>query len=328
MIFTCKNCGGNVVFSPEKQLMYCPYCEGENCEETNGKPTALTQCSNCGGEIQLKAYTSSATCAYCGQHIVFDERVTGEYEPRLILPFKIGKEGAKKLLRDTFANKIFAPSSFLSEAKLNSMEGIYVPFWLYDYESNCDYEGKGTKVKVWRSGNTEYTETSFYDIRRNMDVMFDKVPVDASLGFNDEVMDLIEPYKYEELTAFEPKYMSGFGGEVYNDTAQSLEQRAKAKAEKDTDELLKSTISGYTTVTPVRKNMMLHQKATHYTLFPVWLYTYTYKGKTYQYHMNGQTGKLIGNVPVSVAKVCAYGAALSASVTTIAMLAKTILEVL
>lgn len=328
MIFTCKNCGGNVVFSPEKQLMYCPYCEGENCEETNGKPTAVTQCSNCGGELQINEYTSSATCAYCGQHIIFDERITGAYAPQMILPFRIGKEAAKKKMRDTFSKEIFAPTSFLSEAKLNSMEGIYVPFWLYDYESSYDYEGTGTKIKVWSSGDTEYTETSFYSIKRNMDVKFDKVPVDASLGFNDEVMDLIEPYKYEDLTAFEAKYMSGFDGEVYSDTAQNLEPRAKGKAEKDAEELLRGTISGYTTVTPVRKNLMLRRKAEHYTLFPVWLYSYTYKGKTYQYHMNGQTGKLIGNVPVSAAKVCAYGAALSASITTIAMLAKMILEVL
>lgn len=328
MIFTCKNCGGNVVFSPEKQLMYCPYCEGENCEESNGKPTAVTQCSNCGGEISINEYTSASTCSYCGQHIVFDERVTGAYEPQLILPFKIGKEGAKNVIREKFAKKIFAPSSFLSEVKLNSMEGMYVPFWLYDYASNYDYEGKGTKVRVWRSGNTEYTETSYYSIKRDMDITFDKIPVDASFGLNDEIMDLMEPYKYEELLDFEPKYMSGFFGEVYNDTAENLESRAKTKAENDAEDLLRGTISGYATVTPIHKNLRMEPKGTHYTLFPVWLYLYTYRGKTYRYHVNGQTGKVIGNVPVSIAKVCAYGATLAASLTTIALLARTILEVL
>ncbi|MBQ8591424.1 MAG: hypothetical protein IJ485_01565 [Lachnospiraceae bacterium] len=328
MIFTCRNCGGNVVFSPEKQKMYCPYCEGEDCEESTVKPTTVTQCSNCGGEIQINEYTSSSKCSYCGQHIVFDERVTGAYEPQLILPFKIGKEDAKKLMRDTFSKKIFAPDSFLSEVKLNSMEGMYVPFWLYDYDTNYDYEGKGTKVRVWRSGNTEYTETSYYTIQRNMDVAFDKVPVDASFALNDEIMDLMEPYKYGELIDFSPKYMSGFFGEIYNDTADNLESRAKQKAENDAEGLLKSSISGYTTVTPIRKNLRMQKKGTHYTLFPVWLYMYTYRGKTYRYHVNGQTGKVIGTVPVSVAKVCAYGATLAASFATIGLLVRTILEIL
>lgn len=328
MIFQCRNCGGNVVFSPERQKMYCPYCDGEDCEEAAGRPTDVTCCSNCGGEIHINEYTSSSKCAYCGQHIVFDERVSGSYEPQLILPFQIGKEGAKKRLRDTFAKKLFAPSSFLSEARLNSMEGIYVPFWLYDYNGNYDYEGKGTKVRVWRSGNTEYTETSYYTITRNIDIDFDKIPVDASFALNDEIMDLMEPYRYDALVAFCPKYMSGFFGEVYNDTEDNLESRAKQKAEHDAQGLLQDTISGYTTVTPVRKNLKMRKKGAHYALFPVWLYLYTYRDKTYRYHINGQTGKVIGSVPVSIAKVCAYGATLAASFVTIALLAQTILEML
>ena len=33
MIFKCKNCGGNVVYSPERKKMFCPFCESEDSEE-------------------------------------------------------------------------------------------------------------------------------------------------------------------------------------------------------------------------------------------------------------------------------------------------------
>ena len=33
MIFRCKNCGGNVVYSPERKKMFCPFCESEDSEE-------------------------------------------------------------------------------------------------------------------------------------------------------------------------------------------------------------------------------------------------------------------------------------------------------
>ena len=73
------------------------------------------------------------------------------------------------------------------------MEGIYVPFWLYDYGADYDFAGEGTRVRTWRSGDTEYTETSYFEVIRQMDVDFDRIPVDASIAMDDGIMDLMGP---------------------------------------------------------------------------------------------------------------------------------------
>lgn len=109
------------------------------------------------------------------------------------------------------------------------MEGDYVPFWLYSYDVTAEWDGIGTKVRTWRSGDTEYTETSKYHVYRRMELDFNRVPVDASIKMPDGIMDLMEPYSYEQLQKFEAKYMSGFEAETYNQTPDELEGRAKPR---------------------------------------------------------------------------------------------------
>ena len=205
----------------------------------------------------------------------------------------------KKLLKDNFKRCVFAPTDFLSEARLDSMQGEYIPFWMYDYQTNCKYQGEGVKLRSWRSGNTEYTETSYYSLVRDLDITYNDIPVDASIKMNDNIMDMLEPYNYTEMIEFNPEYMSGFGGEKYNIASAELESRAKEKMAKSADAILSQTVSGYSRITPQLKNINGQNVKTEYSLLPVWKYTYTYKDVLYPFYINGQTGKIIGKVPVS-----------------------------
>ncbi len=327
MIFKCKNCGGNTVYEPGRGSMYCPHCESEDSEETIQGGT-LMQCVNCGAPLTIQEYTSASKCEHCGCYIVFNERIEGVYEPHMLLPFRINKKAAAQALDSEFSRRLFTPSDFLSAKSLESMEGIYVPFWMYDYRAFYDFAGEGIRVKRWTAGNTEYTETSYYEVIRKMDVDFDKIPVDASYAMEDGIMDLMEPYDYRQLQEFDPKYMSGFYGEVYNQGAEELEERAQTKSRSASEELLQESLRAYSNVRPVRKDLRLDKEGVHYALMPVWQYLYRYKGKTYQYHVNGQTGKVIGTTPVSMAKVVSYGISVFAVVTAGCYMALRILEIL
>lgn len=318
MIFKCKNCEGNVVYSPEKHGMYCPYCDSEGSEERKDfQEGELKICPNCGGEIPVKEHTSATQCPYCDNYLIFNERVEGEYAPDLVIPFQLGKEKCKELLREKFKKCLFAPSDFLSEVRLNSMEGDYVPFWLYDYNVNCDFQAEGTRVRTWTSGDTQYTETSYYNIVRNMSADFKRIPVDASEGMPDDVMDLLEPYDYSKLELFRPEYMSGFEGEKYNMVSDLAEPRAKQKMTEDVELMLKSSYAGYASVHTLHKNISERGKAVNYSLLPVWKYIYTYKGKEYPFYVNGQNGKIVGIAPISTKKVWAYAGTLWACLTFI-----------
>lgn len=327
MIYKCKNCGGNVVYHPDKKKMYCPHCDGVDSEE-EVKSAVLTECASCGAPMEISPFTSACRCEHCGSYTILEEKVEGDYTPHLILPFQISKERAVKLLEKEFQSRFFTPVTFLSAATLEGMEGIYVPFFLYDYLANFEYAGMGTKVRSWRSGNTEYIETSYFRVERNLDIDFDKIPVDASINMDDTKMDLLEPFDEKALEKFQKKYMSGFQAEIYSEGLMDLEPRAQEKARRDAEELLRESLSGYTTLNAERKHLNLQRQTANYALLPVWVYHYHYHGQRYTYYVNGQSGKILGKTPVSRGKVFAYGGAAWAFLFTMMLFLKMILEVL
>ena len=157
MIFKCKSCGGNSVYNPEKKMMYCPHCESEDSQEKLDG-VGLAQCGNCGAPMDVPDYTSAMKCESCGSYHVFEERISGEYEPHLILPFEISKKQAVSILKKEFGRRVFTPSTFLSHASIEKMEGSYVPFFLYDFHADARYSAQGTKVRSWSSGDYRYTD--------------------------------------------------------------------------------------------------------------------------------------------------------------------------
>lgn len=309
--------------------MYCPFCESrESGERAEGQTGALTICPNCGGEVPVEEHTSATQCPYCDSFLIFNERVEGQYAPQMLIPFQMGKEMCKKSLREKFKNCLFAPTDFLSEVRLESMEGVYVPYWFYDYDTCCEFRGEGTKRRVWRSGSTEYTETSVYSIYRSMDINFEKIPVDASVRMPDDVMDLIAPFHYQQLTAFDPKYMSGYNGEKYNMSAGAVEDRARAVMRQDAAKLLNDSYAGYSTVKTLKQEISVKNSGTAYGLLPVWKYIYHYKGQEYPFYVNGQTGKIVGTAPFSSAKFAAYAGTLWACLTAVMALVQILLGLL
>ncbi|MBR6666526.1 MAG: hypothetical protein IKL22_12530 [Lachnospiraceae bacterium] len=321
MIFKCKNCGGNTVYSPEHEGMFCPYCESEKSHERKHDLYNITHCPDCSGELEIGEYTSALQCPYCSNYIILNERVEGEFTPKKMIPFKYSKNMVKQLMRDNFKSRVFAPTDFLSEVRLNSMTGEYVPFWLYDYDARCVYRGEGTKTRSWSSGEMHYTETSYYNIIRDMNVGYSDIPVDASIAMPDHIMDLMEPYNYDYMVDFVPEFMSGFNGQKYNMSVDTLEKRAIEKLRSSADTILRNSINGYSQVVATDRQVTPKRTDGKFCLLPVWKYIYKYKGEEYPFYINGQTGKIIGKAPVSKAKVKAYGFTLWASLTAIILMA-------
>ena len=104
MIYKCVNCGANAIFSPEHGTMFCESCDSINSEKKL-PGGGMVSCVNCGAEIEPKQYQSAYKCEYCDTYMIFDERVEGEYEPHLIMPFKISKKQAIENIKKEFGKK-------------------------------------------------------------------------------------------------------------------------------------------------------------------------------------------------------------------------------
>lgn len=301
MLYRCVNCGGNVVYEPSKKKMICQSCGGDECQEVVPSENPVV-CINCGSQIPYTEFQSAGRCPACGTYLLRDDKVTYPYGADVVLPFKVSKHEAEDKLKDEFGKKLFTPGTFLSQKTLEKMKGIYVPFWMYDYDSNIDYHATGTKVRSWTSGDKRYTETSYFDVARKLHVNYEGIPVDASIAMEDGIMDLMEPYDYSALIKHDNKYLSGFEAETYNMPPDEVEPRARAKADKANRGWIREYTSGYDTLTNEMFNNNNRQTGTKFALMPVWMYEYRFQGKNYKFYVNGQTGKCVGTAPRSTAK--------------------------
>ena len=73
--------------------------------------------------------------------------------------------------------------------------------------------------------------------------------------------------------------------------------------------LLKSRIKHQ--IKNVKNNKMeITRTATYYVMLPVWMVNVKYKDKVYAFAMNGQTGKMVGNIPIDTKKIILYSIAI------------------
>ena len=259
-------------------------------------------CPSCGAELICEESTAATSCPYCGNPTVVPGRFSGTLRPDFIIPFKLSKEDAVKALKDHCKGKIFLPRSFTAENHVQEIQGIYVPFWMFDGEAEGDARYEATRSHTYRSGDYEITETEHFDIYRAGSVTFDKVPVDASGKLPDDHMDSIEPYDYQELKAFSTAYLPGFLADKFDVTVEQCQERADRRCEGTLASALRGTIDRYDTCTLREQSISLKRGKVHYALMPVWMLNTKWRGKDFLFAMNGQTGKLVGDLPVSWGK--------------------------
>jgi len=310
-------------FDAESGKLSCPSCGHQDdieqlddefiTKELSEDEASEYQCENCGAVVLTDQDTTATSCSFCGAGVVLGDRLTNKLAPAKVIPFTISKEEAQKAFKKWCKNGRFTPRGFMTADRIKNITGMYVPFWIYDLHSDIHVKAVGTKVRSYRRGDYIYTETKYFDIRRDLNAYYEKVPVDASEKMNDQTMDLLEPYDYKDLKAFNMAYLTGFLAEKYNFTDKDLLPRAKQKIDDYIQSYIRSTMLGYSSISMKRKDIQTTQKKGSYVLFPVWMVYYDYEQHEHTFAMNGQTGKVIGKPPLSKGKVVSWFAGMSAS---------------
>lgn len=313
----CPSCNAVLKFNPHGQNWKCDYCRSEfnleqlqAYEENNvnldtsieASDMDVYSCPNCGAEVIADSNTSTTSCVYCKNTTILKNKLQGEFKPNYVIPFRHTKEDAIKAFKKLSKGKILMPKEFNNKKNIQEMSGIYIPFWLYDYDANGVVEADCKRITSWRSGNYRYTKTDTYLATRGGSMSFKNVPVDGSNKFQNDIMNSIEPFDYNDLKNFSYSYLSGFLAEKYDVTKEDAEKEAIDRAKNSFVEQMKRDIHGYNTVVPVKNSINLNNKSHYYVLLPVWMLNIKYKDKIYTFAMNGQTGKLVGNIPIDVKK--------------------------
>ena len=308
----CPACGAPLRFDPISGKSVCDFCgssfdiadEGEIGEGGSRKDQALSEelpiynCESCGAEIITEAVSASVQCPYCGNNIVLTEKIEGGLRPDGLIPFRFDKSQLPDEVRKFYKNKWLLPRRFFSESSLEDVTGVYVPFWLFDEQLSGRLNYDCWKDRSYRDGDYDVTEHKHYDVVRDVSMSFENVPANASVRLDDKLMESVEPFDYSGLKPFGMSYLSGFCAERFDKGADEVKTRAEQRMESTAYSVSDDRArSGYTGCRRESGKLGAKGDKSRYMLLPVYTFGVKWKDKRYDFAMNGQTGKVVGELP-------------------------------
>ena len=326
----CPTCGAALRFDIASQKMACDHCgnffETQQLSDNSSRDDARSSqfdsyvyiCPSCGAELLTTDKNDAVGfCQYCGGASMIFEKMRQEWKPDYIIPFKITKEDCKKAYCKEVRRHPFVSGRYKKPDLIESFRGIYMPYWSYRSVMRGEFRVKAKSQRERVSANTY--EIVHYDIVGNSNLALEGYSRDASLSFDDDISDALAPYEYRQQAPFAPGYLSGFYAESGDvnaheyDSIISLEAKEDAvnaliqnDAVKKCCEQLKSTSDADTTRASV------NIESAKRTLNPVWFMSYR-KGKDITYAtVNGQTGKVAADLPLSPLRIIFFALGLSA----------------
>ena len=320
--YKCPNCTMPLKFDNEMKRFVCEYCDGsflleeikdaanddegyswhenqETVPEEILEGTKSYVCKFCGAEIVTTAITSATKCPYCGNVLLVSESLTGMLRPNKIIPFEVDRSKLISLFNAFVKKKHFVPKGFKNNPVLQEVQGIYEPFWLYDSGVNGSVTYNATKTRSWSDSKYDYVETKYYEVDVDGEMQFSNVPADGSKRLDDNMMDSLEPFDYSKMIDFEPGYLSGHMAERFDVSADANLQRTKKRMWNSAEAQLRESVTGYSSVSKKSSNLNQFGRDVSYALFPVYVFSIMYQDKKYEYAVNGQTGKIVGELPFS-----------------------------
>jgi len=271
-------------------------------EDTSEINLANYNCPSCGAQITGDDTLGSTVCPYCGQSTIVKGQFEGTLRPDYIIPFKVDKKAAMTAFEADFKNAPFLPDEFKSKKKIEEMAGVYVPFWMFDCDCDAYITYNAERVTRWSDSNYNYTKTDYFKLFRAGSVGFANIPVDGSKKADDAYMEAVEPYNYEDAVDFNGAYLSGYLADKYDVSAEESIERANERVKNSTIAAFNDTTGIFQAVIPEQSRVSFSNGKIRYSLLPVWMLNIKYLDKMYQFAINGQTGKVVGNYPVDEGK--------------------------
>lgn len=346
--YKCPNCGGGLVFDPAKQQFVCEYCATGFTEqqlqelapaqaadrvaaptETAGAAPAATEsgeavvysCPSCGAEVVTDPTTAATFCYYCHNPVVLQGKLSGDYLPDKVIPFTIDHKAATDRFLEWVGKKWFVPPAFFCKKQIEKLSGVYLPHWVTDVDAVGQLDTSATIVRVWRSGDTEHTETKHYQIRRAGTLHFEDIETVALQKAEKKLIEGVSPFDGTAMKPFSIGYLSGFLAEKRDIDKEAVQPEVTGDVNRYTDALLTDTISGYTTVMPATPSVTITDSHWDYVMMPVWMLTYRGRDKkTYVFAMNGQTGKIYGELPLDFGRLALLFGAVALSLFAILLI--------
>lgn len=336
----CPSCGGTMDFDPKTGGLLCPYCghteeikneaatasdgqeqnvndsgsakeipldDAENTANCDwGTATKTIICKSCGAESVYDAQVISSECPYCGSNQVTEAGDKQTMAPGGVVPFKIDQKEAGSRFINWIKKKFYCPKAAKESAKPQNFKGMYLPYWTFDSQTHSTYTAQYGKDRTIKNGDKEETVTDWFNTSGTYGKFFDDELVCGTDQHDTNLLRGLEPYNTADNKTYKPEYVAGFGAERYSIGVKAAWEKAKASISNKIKSEITSKILSEHNANHVRNlnvSSTFSANTFKYLLLPVWISSFKYKDKIYQFAVNGQTGRVYGKTPISAIKV-------------------------
>lgn len=353
----CPECGGDAEWNPAKKALACPYCgtvmpwsDGDNLlgaaiveHDLEQALASITperrglrdekksvKCESCHAISIFDPDRAAQRCDFCGSpSIVAIDDLRDAVTPESLLPAVIPNSQVRDQLREWYRNRWWAPNKLKRSALTDTLHGIYLPYWTFDAHVDADWTAEsGYYYYVTESYRDSNGKTATRQVRRtrwensagNLTHFFDDDAVPGTVGVHNELLRKVEPFPtLTDLKPYEPAYVRGWTVERYQVDLRQASQISKQQMDATIQQLCSRAVPG-DTQRNLRVSSIYQGRTFKHLLVPVWLVTYTYGAKTFQVVVNGYTGKMAGEHPLSWVKITLAVLAVLAVVFIIVMM--------
>jgi ribosomal protein S27E len=336
----CPECGGDAEWDPSKKALACPYCgtvlpwsEGESTlgetivehdleaaliavpdrDRGLNEEKKSVKCESCQAISIFDPDRVAKRCDFCGSPAIISvENLKDVITPESLLPVVIPSTRVRDQLRTWYGSRWFAPSKLKRSALTDTLHGIYLPYWTFDahvdaswtadagyyyYETETFRDSNG-KTQTRRVRHTRWVPSS-----GQISHFFDDDAVPGTVGIHTALLRKVEPFPTtSDLKPYEPAYVRGWTVERYQVDLRQASQVSKQQMDATVQQLCSSDVPG-DTQRNLRVDAHYQNRTFKHILVPVWLVTYTYGRKSFQVVVNGYTGKMAGEHPLSWVKI-------------------------
>lgn len=328
-IYRCESCNGIMEYDIDSKQMKCPNCgscipifndedsivehrltmDAKRTIKPSEKTSSTMECSGCGATIEIGKDETTSECPYCGSSYVLAQKQLDAIVPDGIIPFTIDKIRAKEIFHNWVKKRWLAPNKLKNLYQEDKIQGLYLPYWTFDADSDADYTAMGGKHRTEqykdKEGNIRTkTVTDWYHTRGHVHYQFDDLLVKAVGNEHSKFLESIEPYDTKRLVSYSPQYLSGHFSQCFDISLDSAHYTAREDmAQQLRDCARQQVLHRYDTVKDIRIRPVYRNESYKHILVPVYSTAYFYEGKNYQVAINGQTGEIHGAYPKSPFKI-------------------------
>jgi hypothetical protein len=328
--YLCPACGAQAVWTPAKKALICPYCSTESAAKLQGDGTLVgesdlaealralpdekrgwaaerktVKCQSCQAISVFDEKRVAQACDFCGSPALMNmDDLQSPIRPGSQLPFQISESTVRETIRQWYGSHFWARSDVGDKALTDTLHGIYLPYWTFDAHVECPWEAEAgyhyytTDDKGNREQHTRWEYASGHVSHFHDDLL-----VPASKGVHASLLAELEPFPTTTaLLPYDPGYLTGWVVEQYQIDLIEAAQNSRDRMTEIVRQECSNQVPG-DTQRGLRIAPTFSAQTFKHTLLPVWLLTYTYGSKNYQVAVNGATGKIAGEYPLSWVKI-------------------------